>query len=69
MTTPHDDLRSRLSALTLADEHRLGRRLDGTRRTKDPAARSRQQEQIAAEVAAAEQRVARRRDAVPAVAA
>ncbi|MFQ1001936.1 ATP-dependent RNA helicase HrpA [Modestobacter sp. SSW1-42] len=67
MTTPHDDLRSRLSALTLADEHRLGRRLDGTRRTKDPAARARQLEQIATEVGAAEQRIARRRDAVPAV--
>ncbi|MCZ2811401.1 ATP-dependent RNA helicase HrpA [Modestobacter sp. VKM Ac-2979] len=67
MTTPHDDLRSRLSALTLADEHRLRRRLDGTRRTKDPAARARQHEQIAADVAAAEERIARRRAAVPVV--
>ncbi|QXG77462.1 ATP-dependent RNA helicase HrpA [Modestobacter sp. L9-4] len=67
MTTPHDDLRSRLSALTLSDEHRLGRRLDGTRRTRDLAVRAKQTEQIAAEVAAAEQRVARRRDAVPVV--
>ncbi|MCZ2816790.1 ATP-dependent RNA helicase HrpA [Modestobacter sp. VKM Ac-2984] len=67
MTTPHDDLRSRLSALTLADEHRLRRRLDGTRRTKDPAARARQQEQIATDVAAAEERIARRRAAVPVV--
>jgi ATP-dependent helicase HrpA len=67
VTTPHDDLRSRLSALTLADEHRLRRRLDGTRRTKDPAARARQHEQIAADVAAAEERIARRRAAVPVV--
>ncbi|WP_249522478.1 ATP-dependent RNA helicase HrpA [Modestobacter marinus] len=67
MTTAHDDLRSRLSALTLADEHRLRRRLDGTRRTKDPAARARQQEQIAADVATAEERIARRRAAVPVV--
>ncbi|MCZ2821870.1 ATP-dependent RNA helicase HrpA [Modestobacter sp. VKM Ac-2977] len=67
MTTPHDDLRSRLSALTLADEHRLRRRLDGTRRTKDAAARARQHEQIAADVAAAEERIARRRAAVPVV--
>ncbi|WP_222194430.1 ATP-dependent RNA helicase HrpA [Modestobacter italicus] len=67
MTTPHDDLRSRLSALTLADEHRLGRRLDGTRRTKDPAARARQRERIAEDVAAAEQRIAARRAAVPVV--
>jgi ATP-dependent helicase HrpA len=67
VTTPHDDLRSRLSALTLADEHRLGRRLDGTRRTKDPAARARQRERIAEDVAAAEERIARRRGAVPVV--
>ena len=67
MTTPHDDLRSRLSALTLADEHRLRRRLDGTRRTKDPAARARQQERIAEDVAVAEERIARRRAAVPVV--
>ncbi|HEV7870853.1 MAG TPA: ATP-dependent RNA helicase HrpA [Modestobacter sp.] len=67
MTTPHDDLRSRLSALTLADEHRLRRRLDGTRRTKDPAARARQRERIAEDVAVAEERIARRRAAVPVV--
>jgi ATP-dependent helicase HrpA len=67
VTTPHDDLRSRLSALTLTDEHRLGRRLDGTRRTKDPAVRARQQERIAEDVATAEERIARRRAAVPAV--
>ena len=67
MTTPHDDLRSRLSALTLEDEHRLRRRLDGTRRSKDPAARAAQRERIAADVAAAEQRIARRHAAVPVV--
>ncbi|WP_299952568.1 ATP-dependent RNA helicase HrpA [uncultured Modestobacter sp.] len=67
MTTPHDDLRSRLSALTLADEHRLRRRLDATRRTKDPAARAQQRERIAADVAAAEQRIVARRAAVPVV--
>jgi ATP-dependent helicase HrpA len=67
VTTQHDDLRSRLSALTLTDEHRLRRRLDGTRRTKDPAARTRQRERIAEDVAAAEERIARRRAAVPVV--
>jgi ATP-dependent helicase HrpA len=67
VTTPHDDLRSRLSALTLADEHRLARRLDSTRRTRDPAARARQQEKIAEDVAVAEERIARRRAAVPVV--
>jgi ATP-dependent helicase HrpA len=67
VTTLHDDLRSRLSALTLADEHRLGRRLDGTRRTRDLAARTRQLEKIAEDVAVAEERVDRRRAAVPVV--
>jgi ATP-dependent helicase HrpA len=67
VTTPHDDLRSRLPALTLEDEHRLRRRLDGTRRTRDPAARARQRERIAADVATAEERIARRRAAVPVV--
>ena len=64
---PAGDLRSRLAALTIEDEHRLGRRLDGTRRTRDPEARARQRERIAADVAAAEERVARRRAAVPPV--
>ncbi|MCW2695741.1 MAG: hrpA, partial [Modestobacter sp.] len=67
MTTPHDDLRSRLPALTLEDEHRLRRRLDATRRTTDPAARARQRERIAADLVAAEERIARRRAAVPVV--
>ncbi|GAB3355341.1 ATP-dependent RNA helicase HrpA [Modestobacter lapidis] len=67
MSTPHDDLRSRLPALTLEDEHRLRRRLDAIRRTKDPAARARQHERIAADVVAAEERIARRRAAVPVI--
>src|SRR5687767_9369235 len=67
VTAPNDDLRSRLSGLTLADEHRLGRRLDGLRRTRDPQARERQRERIAADVTIAEERIARRRAAVPEV--
>ncbi|MGY1698962.1 ATP-dependent RNA helicase HrpA [Geodermatophilus sp. SYSU D00766] len=67
MTATLPDLRSRLAALTLEDEHRLGRRLEGLRRTRDEAARARALERIAADVAAAEGRVARRRAAVPAV--
>ena len=62
---PADDLRARLPALTLLDEHRLRRRLDGLRKTRDPQARERQRERIAADVAAAEARIARRRAAVP----
>ncbi|MGY1630085.1 ATP-dependent RNA helicase HrpA [Geodermatophilus sp. SYSU D01186] len=67
MATPPDDLRTRLAGLTLEDEHRLGRRLDGTRRTRDAGARARQRAAIAADVAAAEERIARRRAAVPPV--
>jgi ATP-dependent helicase HrpA len=65
VSAPHDELRDRLPALTLADEHRLGRRLDGLRKTRDPQARARQRERIAADVVAAEERIARRRAAVP----
>ncbi|WP_347058177.1 ATP-dependent RNA helicase HrpA [Blastococcus sp. HT6-30] len=64
---PRDDLRDRLAGLTLADEHRLRRRVDGLRRTRDAQAREAQRERIAADVAAAEGRIARRRAAVPAV--
>ncbi|MCZ2859228.1 ATP-dependent RNA helicase HrpA [Blastococcus sp. VKM Ac-2987] len=67
MTALHEDLRSRLSQLTLLDEHRLRRRLDGLRRTRDAQAREAQRERIAADVAAAEERIARRRAAVPTV--
>ena len=67
VSAPLDELRSRLPALTLSDEHRLGRRLDGLRRTRDPQARARQLERIAADVVVAEERIARRRAAVPVV--
>ncbi len=62
-----DDLRSRLSELTLEDEHRLRRRLDGLRSVRDPAARARKREQVAADVGRAQARIAARRAAVPAV--
>ncbi|MEX0658977.1 MAG: ATP-dependent RNA helicase HrpA [Egibacteraceae bacterium] len=61
------DLRSRLADLTLVDEHRLGRRLRRTRSLDDPARRQAAIEEVAGAVAAAEQRVARRRDGIPAV--
>ncbi|WP_104524047.1 ATP-dependent RNA helicase HrpA [Blastococcus atacamensis] len=67
MSSPHDDLRARLASLTIADEHRLRRRLDGLRRTRDPQARARQRERIAADVVVAEERIARRRAAVPVI--
>jgi ATP-dependent helicase HrpA len=65
VSAPVDDLRARLPELTLQDEHRLRRRLDGLRKTRDPQARARQRERLAAEVATAEARIARRRAAVP----
>jgi ATP-dependent helicase HrpA len=65
VTALQDELRDRLPALTLADEHRLRRRLDGLRRTRDPRAREQQRQKIAADVATAEERIARRRAAVP----
>ncbi|GAB3194780.1 ATP-dependent RNA helicase HrpA [Geodermatophilus arenarius] len=67
MTATLADLRSRLAALALDDEHRLGRRLEGLRRTRDEAARERALGRIVTDVAAAEERIARRRAAVPAV--
>ncbi|HYO35375.1 MAG TPA: ATP-dependent RNA helicase HrpA [Geodermatophilus sp.] len=67
MTATLPDIRSRLAALTLEDGHRLGRRLEGLRRTRDEAARDRALERIEADVAIAEERLARRRAAVPAV--
>ncbi|MGY1732185.1 ATP-dependent RNA helicase HrpA [Geodermatophilus sp. SYSU D01045] len=67
MTATLADLRSRLAALTLDDEHRLGRRLEGLRRTRDEGARARALDKVAADVVAAEERIARRRAAVPAV--
>jgi len=64
--SPSDrELRDRLPELTLSDQHRLRRRLEGLRRTRDPQARDRQRERIATDVAAAEARIARRRAAVP----
>ncbi|MFZ5872286.1 MAG: hypothetical protein ACOYXW_17380, partial [Actinomycetota bacterium] len=65
---PLEDLRARLPFLTLADERRLRRRLDGLRSVRDRGRRARALEQVAGAVARAEQRAARRRAAVPEVA-
>ncbi|MEV6525757.1 ATP-dependent RNA helicase HrpA [Longispora sp. NPDC051575] len=55
------DLLQRLPELMLKDQRRLGRRLDGARRDQGKLP------QIAADLATAEERVARRRAAVPAI--
>ena len=54
------ELRARLPALTLADEHRLGRRLETLRRQQDKDKRQQTLKRIAAEVETAEQTMARR---------
>ncbi len=61
------DVRSRLPELMLRDQHRLRRRLDGLRGVRDEAAREKIVEKVAAEVETAERRVARRREAMPAI--
>jgi ATP-dependent helicase HrpA len=62
-----DALAQRLPLLSLRDEHRLSRRLDTARRTRDPQARNRALAGIAAGVDEGEQRLAARRAAVPAI--
>ncbi len=59
------ELRSRLTQLLRRDEHRLGRRLEGTRRIRDEAARSAALAEISAEIDAAAGRLAARQAGVP----
>ncbi|MEU2872943.1 ATP-dependent RNA helicase HrpA [Streptomyces olivoreticuli] len=61
------DLGARLSELMLRDAQRLGRRLEGARRIRKPEACTAVLAEIAAEADTAEQRIAQRRAAVPAV--
>ncbi len=61
------DLRARLPGLMLRDRRRLDRRADRVRSLRDPAARTDAVAELAAEVAAAEQRIEARRAAVPVI--
>jgi len=61
------DLRARLPGLMLRDQRRLDGRASRMRSLHNPAARSRAVAELAAEVAAAEQRVGTRRAAVPVI--
>ncbi|MYS24575.1 ATP-dependent helicase HrpA [Streptomyces sp. DvalAA-14] len=61
------ELARRLSALTLRDEQRLSRRLDGARRVRKPEARAAVLAEIAKELDKGELRLAARRAAVPEV--
>ncbi len=62
-----DTLASRLTELSLRDEHRIGRRLEGARRVRKPEARAAVLAEIAADVERAEARMAERGSRVPAV--
>ncbi|WP_419996874.1 ATP-dependent RNA helicase HrpA [Streptomyces boninensis] len=57
----------RLAALTLRDEQRIGRRLEGARRIRKPEARAAVLKEIADDIGAAELRAESRRAAVPAI--
>ncbi len=72
MGTPHEpprvvDLQARLLNLTLRDERRLGRRLDGVRRVRDPRKRQAALDELATAIDAAETRAQRRRASVPGI--
>ncbi|NJP46583.1 ATP-dependent RNA helicase HrpA [Actinacidiphila epipremni] len=60
-----DDLARRLPTLSLRDEQRLGRRLDGARRIRKPEAREAVFAEIGAEIERGEQRIAARAASVP----
>ncbi|HEX4705693.1 MAG TPA: ATP-dependent RNA helicase HrpA, partial [Pseudonocardiaceae bacterium] len=65
VTTSPADLAARLSGLTVADERRLGRRLEGIRKVRDAKARQRIIDEIAADIETAHTRLQRRRESVP----
>ncbi|WP_344637351.1 ATP-dependent RNA helicase HrpA [Kitasatospora cystarginea] len=60
-------LAARLPELTIRDQQRIGRRLDGARRVRKPEARQKIAEELAAEIDKAELRVQARRAAVPVI--
>ncbi|MBL6279481.1 ATP-dependent RNA helicase HrpA [Micromonospora fiedleri] len=64
-TDPIRALQRRLPPLMFRDQRQLRRRLDGVRRLRDPQRRESALAEIAAEVAAAEGRLERRRAALP----
>ena len=66
-TSPLAALWSRLDGLMLRDRQRLQRRLQGARKTKNPEAQQGIASELALEFVAAEQRVAQRRAATPAI--
>ncbi|MFE0037034.1 ATP-dependent RNA helicase HrpA [Streptomyces sp. NPDC059015] len=67
MSTSFADLQKQLAEISLRDAHRLGRRLEGTRRIRKPEARQAVLDEIAAEAARAGARTAARAARVPGV--
>lgn len=68
--TPHSPLTTlapRLNALMLRDRQRLQKRLHGAKKVKNPAAQQAIAEELSGEITAAEQRVAQRKAATPAI--
>ena len=63
----HEDLRRRLSELTIADERRLRRQWERARRGRDGAVRAGAMEDVTRRIEQAERRIERRRRAVPAI--
>ncbi|MER5861904.1 ATP-dependent RNA helicase HrpA [Kitasatospora sp. NPDC002040] len=59
------ELAARLPELTLRDQQRIGRRLDGARRVRKPEARDKIAAELVKEIDRAELRVEQRRNAVP----
>ncbi|RFU82850.1 ATP-dependent RNA helicase HrpA [Streptomyces triticagri] len=67
MSTSYADVARLLDDASLRDAHRLGRRLEGSRRIRKPQARDAVLEEIAAEAGKSAARVAERRAALPEV--
>src|SRR6478735_2951563 len=67
LTSPLAELHARLPELTLRDQRRLRRRLDGARKVRNRAAQQKIAAEITADIEKAERRVAARRAGVPVV--
>jgi len=69
LTSPSDislsDLRGRLAGLTIADRHRMRRRIDGLQKIRDAGKRAKTAARISADIDLAELRVEQRREALP----
>ncbi|MQA12698.1 MAG: ATP-dependent RNA helicase HrpA [Pseudonocardiaceae bacterium] len=63
--SPLADLRDRLPGLMLRDQRRLGRRLDGARKVRDPQRRQAIADEIGSDIDDAQQRIDGRRAVVP----